>query len=144
MYYAKQSREMRAGMNQDLRKQDATLFPTLTSSEYGALVALATKRSTGVGMLRRVVVAGPRTTAYIEHRLVLLGLAIRVANSGDDSRSELVLSTAGQMLVNDVHERDCSTGLADCASRGQVAHDFGQWSPRPHRSLHRHAEKPKS
>ena len=131
-------------MNQDLRKQDAPLFPTLTSSEYGALVALATKRSTGVDVLRGGVGAGPGTTAYVEHRLVLLGLAIRVADSGDDSRSELVLSTAGRMLVNDVHERDCSTSPADSARPGQVAHDFSQWSPRPHRSRHRHAEKPES
>lgn len=120
------------------------LFPELTSSEYGALVALATRRSIEIDASPAIEGAGPGTAAYVEHRLVLLGLAMRVAESDNDSRSVLILSTAGRMLVHDVQERDCSSGTPSSANRERVAHDFSQWSLRPPRGRRRHAKTPAS
>ncbi len=103
----------------------------LTPSEYGALVEVATRGATG---------AGAATSAYVEHRLVLLGLALRVADgddaNADDAHTVLILSTAGRTLVNDVHERNRVSPTRKSVARRLCDHDFHAWSSRGRRGLH--------
>lgn len=100
----------------------------LTPSEYGALVEVATRGATGAG--------AAATAAYVEHRLVLLGLALRVADVDDDAHTVLILSTAGRALVNDVHERDRVSPPRKSVARRLRDHDFRAWSSRRRRGLH--------
>lgn len=105
--------------NRDL-ESPSPFLAALAPAEYAALVAVATGGSVHSDAEGGADGPGSDTAAYVEHRLVLLGLAIRVADAGHDGRSGLILSTAGRTLVNDVaRSHDQASG----------EHDFGAWSP---------------
>ncbi len=115
-------------MNDRNPEHVSRFIAALTPSEYGALVDVATRGAPG---------AGSGTDAYVEHRLVLLGLALRVADVGDGAHTVLILSTAGRALVSDVHERECGSAVRKSDDRGACDHDFGAWPSRRRRLLHR-------
>ncbi len=78
---------------------DSSRGQGLTGSEYVALTKLAGNEPVLVDQLAPTLEVSAPAAAYIQHRLRMLGLLIRVADASPGRGDVLIVSTAGRSLV---------------------------------------------